>query len=291
MTAMTTTAPALSLGKDRQTGSGPAALALEFFRREPALATGTLAMLFLMAPTLLAMAADPRTFLGQSVWLKPLKFEISIALFMGTLAWFAVWVPAAVKARRWFRLVTWGAVAAALVEMIWIGGAAAFGTASHFNTASPIMSAIYPAMGAIATFLLSVSLIVAVLINRNPETGLSPALKLSLVLGLGLTFFLTLGVAGYMAQQTGHLVGGSGTDAGGLFFFAWSRDGGDLRVAHFFATHAMHFIPLLGLAASRLLPEAAARNAVIAGSLLFVGFTLYTLVEAALGHPFLALLT
>ena len=60
-----------------------------------------------------------------------------------------------------------------------------------------------------------------------------------------------------LAQGTGHWVGGVPTDAGGLPLFGWSRTGGDLRVPHFFATHVMQALPLLGLAADRLAPRRA----------------------------------
>jgi sugar lactone lactonase YvrE len=41
--------------------------------------------------------------------------------------------------------------------------------------------------------------------------------------------------------------------ANGIWLMKWSRDGGDLRVAHFFGTHAMQVLPLL----TALLPARA----------------------------------
>ena len=52
-------------------------------------------------------------------------------------------------------------------------------------------------------------------------------------------------VAGYLAQGTGHWIGGDQTDATGLPFFHWSTTGGDLRVAHFAALHIMQAVPLI----------------------------------------------
>ena len=66
-----------------------------------------------------------------------------------------------------------------------------------------------------------------------------------------------------------------------------ARDGGDLRVAHFFATHAMHFIPAFGFIASLLLSANAARLAIIAFSALFTGLVGYAFVESLMGRPFL----
>ena len=72
------------------------------------------------------------------------------------------------------------------------------------------------------------------------------------VLGLGLilTFVLTLIAAGTMSSMPGHLVGTPVTGAR-LPIVGWSREVGDLRPAHFFATHALHVVPLAGFAGSR----------------------------------------
>ena len=101
-------------------------------------------------------------------------------------------------------------------------------------------------MGVFAVHLTGASLVYAVLIARSDRAPRDPALKLGLVLGLGLTFVLTLVIAGFMGQHGSHFVGGAGSDAGGLAVMGWARDGGDLRVAHFFGTHALHAVPLAG---------------------------------------------
>jgi hypothetical protein len=67
----------------------------------------------------------------------------------------------------------------------------------------------------------------------------------------------------------------------------WARDGGDLRVAHFFATHAMHFIPLAGLLAVIALPDRRARVVVYAASAGVTAFVIFTFVQALMGQPFL----
>ena len=66
----------------------------------------------------------------------------------------------------------------------------------------------------------------------------------------------------------------------------WARDGGDLRVAHFFATHAMHFVPAVGFVAARTLAERAARWTVVTAALGVVILVAYAFVEALMGLPF-----
>jgi hypothetical protein len=242
-------------------------------------------MLAAALPTAFASLVDGRQFQGIDVWVKPFKFEMALVVYTWTLAFFARFLPAGTTARRWYRFYV-GAVAAAMIlEMIWIGGAAALGTASHFNP-TPFGDLIYSAMGFAAVFLTSASAVYAVLIARNPSTGLSPALKDAVVIGLALVLPLTLVTAGTMAAMGSHFVGGSANDAGGLFGMGWARDGGDLRVAHFFATHAMHFIPAFGLlAAAAFRPANRALVWLFAAG--FVGFDMFLFAQALRGEPFL----
>ena len=65
----------------------------------------------------------------------------------------------------------------------------------------------------------------------------------------------------------------------------WSREVGDLRVAHFIATHALHFVPLVGWLVAGRLPDPAARGAVILAALAWVALTFATFAQALMGNP------
>ena len=243
-------------------------------------------LLLAMVPVAGAAILDDRLFQGVNVWLKPLKFLFALSVFLLTLAWFARFADPAVTRRRWWAWHERAVVLAVIAEMIWIGGAAAFGTASHFNTTSPIMSFIYPFMGAAAILLTSATSTLAYAIYRNKDLDIAPVIKSGLVWGLALTLPLTMITAGTMSSMNSHWVGGVASDANGLMIMGWARDGGDLRIAHFFATHAMHFIPLVGLVSAFLVGREA-RWPVLAASLLFTGFVVFVFVQALMGQPFL----
>jgi hypothetical protein len=263
----------------------------ELFRRHSLFAGGALCLLALMAPTLFAMALDQRTFLDINVWVKPLKFQVALAIYLATLAWFADWVPATVAASRWHRIFSAIVVLAVGAEVVWILGASALGTASHFNESSPLAAGLYALMGVLAVTLTSASLVYGVAILRARNSRLDPVFRLSVGIGLIATFILTVIVAGTMSNNGSHFVGGAHSDAGGLALMGWARDGGDLRVAHFFATHAMHFIPAFGLIAGRMLPAGRGRMAVLAFAGLFVALVAYAFIGALSGRPFLSMLS
>ena len=262
----------------------------EPFRREPLYAGAALCLAALVPATVFAMSIDERTLHAVNVWLKPLRFEVALATYCATLAWLAGWLPQDVTSARWHRIFAASVVLAAMAEMTWIGGAAAFGVASHFNESTPVMSIIYKIMGGLAVLLTSPALVYGIVILRHGESGLNSTFRLSVGIGLLLTFILTVIVAGYMANGPSHLVGGNESDAEGAPLMGWARDGGDLRVAHFFATHSMHFIPAFGFAASMLLPPYAGRMAVVAFSVVFTALVGYAFAEALMGRPFLPML-
>jgi hypothetical protein len=270
----------------REPDRGPVA---ELFHREPVYAAAALFFAIAMLPTAFAMALDQRTFQGVNVWIKPLKFEFSICIYLATLAWFAGWLPRGTTSSPWYRVHAGLVVFAAVAEIIWISGAAALGIASHFNVTHPFMAKVYPVMGAFAVLLTSATIPYGVLIWRNGDGKLAPVVRLSLGLGLLLTFILTVATAGFMSGQFSHLVGSSSGTQPGLPVMGWSRTAGDLRVAHFFATHAMHALPAVGFIASWILPARVGRMTVILSSLLYVGFVALTLVQAAKGQPFMVL--
>lgn len=252
----------------------------------PLMTLGACALMLLGVPFLLAMALDTREILGINPWIKPTKFAASLALYMLTLSWFAYLIPVRIRESRGFQIYVGVVIACIFAEMIWIGGAAFAGTTSHFNVGSPLMAAAYSAMGVAAVTLTSASLVWGWIIWRNARGRFSRLVAASLIM----TFVLTLPVAGYMSGHGSHFVGAATSDAGGLWLMGWSREVGDLRVAHFFATHTMQIVPvvyalLLWLAGARL-PKGTGSGLIGAFSV----FTIATFVQALDGKPFLGAL-
>jgi hypothetical protein len=257
------------------------------FQREPLFAGIALLMIALMAPTLFAMALDGRTLLDVNVWDKPLKFQAALTVYFLTLAWYSKWVPQPMLRRGWYRIYSAVVVLCVVAEMVWLMGAAAYGIPSHFNLSNPLMQIAYSLAGLLAITFLTATVVYGVAIWRNDTSGLTPGMRAAFGLGLILTFVLTVIVAGYLANNGGHFVGGNLSDAEGAPLMGWARDGGDLRVAHFFATHAMHFIPFAGLLAAITLPDRRARTVVYIASAAFVAFVIFTFAQALMGVPFL----
>ena len=250
-------------------------------------AGAALAFLVLALPTGVALLADDRSYLGVAIWRKPLKFEISLAVFFATLALYVRWLPPRVVAARWHGWYAASVVAATVAEMAWILGAAALGTGSHFNQATPAAATLFALAGVFALYFTAVTAVYGVMIWRSPAGPRSPALRLGLAAGLVLTFVLTVVFAATMAQTGSHLVGGAGSDAGGLALMGWSRTAGDLRVAHFFGTHAMQALPLGALVAAALLPPRPAVAATAVLALAYVAFSAALFAQALAGQPFL----
>ena len=268
MTAIDTQIPAPSLNIRR------------LFRNEPVFAGAALLLALLMIPTGLALGLDTRSYLDENVWIKPLKFQAALAIYLLTLAYFARWLPAGMTDRRTYRVFAWAVVGAILAETAWISLSAANGIGSHFNISTPFMAAIYGLMGVLATLLTSASTVYGVAIWRNRRTGLTPGMQSGIALGLILTLPLTLLVAGYMAQNGSHLVGAALSDVR-VPVMGWSRVVGDLRVSHFFATHALHLVPLAML----VLPQTRRMAWLVAGVVMLL--VLATFAQALAGHPFL----
>ncbi len=250
---------------------------------EPRFATLGLLLAAALVPLALAGQLDPRLFQGEDVWMKPAKFALALSIYTLTLAFFARFLPEGMAARRPWRLFSIAVVLAILAEMAWIGGAAAYGTASHFNRSSVAMEQIYNLMGGLAVLLTSASFVMGLAIRRNRSTGLAPATHLGLWLGLVMTLSLTMVVAFTMASGYGHHVGTPLTGAT-VPLMGWSREVGDLRVAHFLATHALHAVPLAGLAATAL-PATMQRPAVLAAAALWAALVAATFAQGLMGLP------
>lgn len=252
----------------------------------PYLSALTIVLALMTLQTLGAMALDDRLHNGINIWSKPLKFDVALATYVATLAIFARWIPFETRQKVWFKAFTSSVVISILLEIIWIKGAAAAGTASHFNIGSPLMAIAYTVAGLAAIILTTGALVYGFLIWRNKNTGLSKPMHFAIWFGSISMAIMTVVVASYMAAQSGHLVGGNLLDTEAMPIMGWATDGGDLRVSHFFASHIIHILPLFVLISSWMFKSTSMR-AVISVAALYSVFTFYTLWEAINGIPFL----
>lgn len=226
---------------DERPRFAPAAVLAGLRHRNPPLAAVTTLMAVLFTGFLLGLAVDPRTLAGEPVWLKPAKFAGSIALFTGSLAWLTPHLPAP---DRVIRIASRGIAAGMVVEIGLIGGQAARGVESHFNTATVFDTAVYTVMG--GTIVATVG-ILAWLLARSwrRQFEVAPAFAWGIRLGL-LLFVLGSFEGGAMNVLSGGVTGSGPT----LPLLRWNL-GGDFRIAHFIGLHAIEVLPLVGFAAAR----------------------------------------
>ncbi|MFM9939770.1 MAG: hypothetical protein ACKVP7_09760, partial [Hyphomicrobiaceae bacterium] len=81
----------------------------------------------MMIPTSAALSLDGRTVNGISVWIKPLKFQASLAVQLLTVAWALRWVPEAQRRGAVMRVLAALMAYAALFEIGYIGHQASLG--------------------------------------------------------------------------------------------------------------------------------------------------------------------
>lgn len=239
------------------------------------------ALLFALAP---APLFDARMLNGAGVWWKPMKFCLSLGVHFITLAVLAQLLAPAARRGALLRVAVVASVAAALLEIVYIAVQAARGRHSHFNYDTAFESTMYAAMGVGALLLVLAPAILGLMLAFQRD-GDRSGLKLGAVLGLLLGAALTLVFAGYMSSSGSHFVGAPDhSDANGLPLFGWSTEVGDLRPAHFVATHMMQTLPLAGWAADRLAPKTA-RAAVLATAVILGGLAAALFGLALAGRP------
>lgn len=271
------------------TVSGPSVVRAfhEWRIREPTLARTSLVALACVPPLLLLALVDTRTINDVGVWIKPIKFHVAIAVYLGTLAWYAGWIDRRWMRRPWYRLFVTVLVASTVIELAWLSAAATLGVPSHFNRTHPVFAALYPLMGVLAVTLTTGTLFYAALIARHRSDALATPRRHAVIAGLVASFALTVVIAGQLSSMDSHWIGGTRSDADGLPLLGWSRDGGDLRAAHFFALHAMQLVPLAAWLVWPRPPYRGARAGVALVALGYVAFVIVLYRQALNGEPFL----
>ncbi|MEM9810534.1 MAG: hypothetical protein AAF788_04845, partial [Pseudomonadota bacterium] len=100
-------------------------------------------MLLVSVPVLFVLLAlDPRTVDGINVWLKPIKFHVSLGLYALTLAYFRGWMSGPARGSWFQRAVTMAFVIAIVFESLWLICASALGVRAHFNVDGGLYTAL-----------------------------------------------------------------------------------------------------------------------------------------------------
>mgnify|MGYP001791910255 FL=1 len=213
-----------------------------------------LSLALLMAASFLvflpAMIIDPRVLDSAGVWVKPQKFNISLALHFFTIAVLAQQVPREVRNGPTLILFSYIGGFSLLFEYVWVGLQAAQAKRSHFNFDSEFEGLMYLGMGIAAVGLMTIAISLAVQIWRKGDRTRF-GLWLGSIVGLTLAFFSTL-YFGFEMSSTSRYVGAPLEGGGAVVpFFGWSREYGDLRPAHFVSLHLMQTLPFAGWLADR----------------------------------------
>jgi hypothetical protein len=226
---------------------------------------------------LLLMLFDDTTVLGINAWIKPLKFFLSITIYSWTMSWLLHYLQEPSKVSYFNTMV----LLVFIFELVYIVYRAARGEQSHFNYSSAQAIILYSLMGvAITILVLWTGYFTYLFFKRS-----FPQLTGSYVWGirLGLLFFVIFSLGAHiMASSGGHTVGAK--DGGsGLPLVNWSKENGDLRVAHFFGMHAMQLLPLSGFYFNK------SSRATIITSIIYCLLVLLVFIQAVMGKPLLGL--
>lgn len=210
----------------------------------------TLLNVFILAASIIGRVSDDAIVNGVSVWDKPAKFALSFLAFGPALLWLFSHVEPTKLIRRGLGALGWSMV----LEVTLIFTQSIRGTASHFNTATTLDSAIYRAMSVgVGVFTLAGIITGVVLARKQLGTNaLALATKLAVVMmtvGGMLGFAMTRTMEGQV--EGGDTIGshtiGAGDNGVGIPFLGWSTEFGDLRVAHFLGLHSLQVIPVAAL--------------------------------------------
>ncbi|MFD0798429.1 hypothetical protein ACFQZJ_13230 [Maribacter chungangensis] len=228
---------------------------------------------------------DNRTLMGVNVWVKPLKFSISITIYLISAGYLITKYPYSKKKKALINHITAWSL---LFEFLIIVYQASRGVQSHYNTATALDGILFMLMGVFVGINVFIMFLFIVDTARL-KLKTTKAIQWAIFLGWVIVVFGSW-VGGQMISQMAHNVATADGGAG-LPLVNWSTEGGDLRIAHFFALHSIQIIPLFALWVSKK-RKLSERNQILLISifgLLFalgIGFVFY---QAKQGIPLIVL--
>lgn len=219
---------------------------------------------------------DHRQLLGVNLWIKPIKFSISIVIYCLTWPLLLQYFPFELVKRRFARFT----VFAMSFEMFAIASQAARGQLSHYNHSSAYNLLLFNLMGVVIVSQTLFALYIGIQFFKVKTAQITPAMLWAIRLGIIMTCFFAF-EGGLMAARMSHTIGAP--DGGsGVPLFNWSHIAGDLRISHFMGLHSLQILPLFVL----LTKYKSVRPTIVFALFFFVSVSLL-LFNALLGRPLL----
>jgi len=216
---------------------------------------------------------NPNPILGISGWIKPFKFCISITIMAWTMGYYLQFLDN----QNQVNIYNWSLIIFLSIEIILIVFQASRGKISHFNQEDAAGAFIFSAMAFAITIFMLHTAFIAVLFFIQEKFDASEILIFAIQLSLIITVaFAFEGFA--MGALMKHTIGAADGGAG-LPLVNWSKNYGDLRVAHFFGMHALQLIPIASVLMARN------KRDVIIIALVYFAFATFTLTQAFMAKP------
>jgi hypothetical protein len=245
--------------------------------------------LLLAVPVFAAFAMFvPAGTVAVNPWIKPIKFSMSFSTFASTVSLLLL----ALRIQKWQLTLARRAIATSVAFEILSLAAQAWRTAYHLSGQSLLdtsLAQMTNSMVMVNTAIVCwmLALFFANRVRTEQIDGpIVAAIRYSIII-----FLAGNAIGGYMLARGSHTVGVA--DGGpGLPFVNWSVIGGDLRIAHFIAIHAIQIVPLFAYILSQMSPILPVKYRRIAAGALAVAVSVgvgTTFVQAAVGHPLLSL--
>ena len=205
--------------------------------------------------------SDHRLIREVGVWVKPMKFMLSTALFALTTVWVLKVAHSDLDQMPVYPWIVALLVLTSLFEVVYISYQASQGSASHYNVSDPFHAFMFGVM-AVAAVGLTFSQAWLAWEIWNEQKGAELRVEtLGVIIGLTMTFVLST-ISGFM-------LGGNQPPSGqGIPSVGW-RLYKDIRPAHFLGVHAQQLIPLWGLIAAKFMGTFSTAGLLI-GAFLYV---------------------
>ena len=245
--------------------------------------------LLLVVPIFAVLALlVPAGTVAVNPWIKPIKFSMSFSTFASTISLLLL----ALRIPKWQLTLARRTIAASVVLEILSLASQAWRSAYHLSGQSLLDTSLAQMTNSMVMVNTGIVCWMLALFCANRvrteqlDWPMVSAIRYSLVI-----FLAGNAIGGYMLARGSHTVGVADGGAG-LPFVNWSVIGGDLRIAHFIAIHAIQIVPLFAYILSQMSPILPVKYRRMAAGALALAVSVAvgaTFVQAALGYPLLSL--